>query len=74
MANECPVWLELKTTNQLGKLHAKKYPQPFLSICPGGYLTLKSKTSLVFANCCIQYADRMFTSHISFRKFNDYNI
>ena len=48
MANECPVCLELKTTLQLRKLHKKKYPQPFHFICNECYMTLKSKTNLIF--------------------------
>ena len=48
MANECPVCQELKTTLQLRKLRKRKYPQPFYFICNECYMTLKSKTNLIF--------------------------
>ena len=48
MANECPVYLELKTSIQLGKLLGREYPQPFHFISNECYMTLKSKIKLIF--------------------------
>ena len=48
MEHECPGKLELKTSLQLRKLHKTKHPQPYHFICNECYMTLKSKTKIIF--------------------------